>query len=141
MVDPGTRIGTHVDRGCPPLGCARPWCIAQLAEPGALDPLKIETQHHAYVEQRLIAHRSAGEQVLDRLLVTVGGIGKLGLRDLFLDHCRFDERHRAGRLSIRAHARLPRPTAFAAKRIGCWARLSSAKLAAIAVSAARPTTA
>jgi hypothetical protein len=41
--------------------------------------------------------------------VTVGGIGELSLRDLLLDHRRFDERHGSERLCITAHTRLSCP--------------------------------
>ena len=58
--------------------------------PGVPESVEVEAKHHADIEQRLIANRPAAEHVLDRLLVAVGGVGQFGLRQLLLDHSRFD---------------------------------------------------
>src|SRR5262245_64532891 len=99
--------------------------MARLPGPGCCDPRKIEAEHHAHVEQRLIAYRPSGQQVLNGFFVAIGGIGEFSLRDLLFDHRRADECDRSGRFCISAHARLPYPKFSPAKGIGTQARLSS----------------
>ena len=90
VVDGGARVGAHVERRDDPavfaMQLGRRRRRRSAAIPGALQFVEVEPQHHAHVEQRLIAHRAAAEQVLDGLLVAVGRVGKLSLRQLFFDH-------------------------------------------------------
>ena len=52
--------------------------------------MEIEAEHHADVEQRLIAHRTAAKQVLNGLLVAVARVRQFSLRQLFFDHRSFN---------------------------------------------------
>ena len=94
MVDGAARIGAHVQRRDDPavfaMQLGRRWRRRSSAIPGPLQFVEVEPQHHAHVEQGLIAHRPPAEQVLDGLLMAIGGIGKLSLRQLFFDHRRLD---------------------------------------------------
>ena len=102
MVDGGARIGAHVDRGDEPALALEVHRLRgrHAALPRRLDARVVQPQHHADVEQRLVAHRAAAEQVLDRLLVAIGGVGELGLGELLLDHRGADQGER--RIAVRA---------------------------------------
>ena len=94
MVDGDLRVSSHVDWGDAAALALRIHSPVVdrngLPMPGVPEPVKIEPEHHADVEQGLVADRAAAKQVLDGLLVAVGSIGKLGLRQLLLDHRRLD---------------------------------------------------
>src|SRR5947199_108979 len=95
---------------------ARCLACAPLPGPGSAHPVEVESQHHAPVEQRLIAYRAARQQVLDGLLVNVGGVGEFGLRHLLLDHRRLDERERSRMPAVVGHVPLLPRTAPERKR-------------------------
>ena len=90
VVDRTARVGAHVERRDDAAVFAMQLLRRRRhragAVPGALQFVEVEPKHHAHVEQRLIAYRTATEKVLDGLLVAVGGIRKLSLRQLFFDH-------------------------------------------------------
>jgi hypothetical protein len=90
VVDGPARVGAHVegrdDAAVFALQLGRRRRCGAGAVPGAFQFVEVEPQHHAHIEQRLIAHGATAEKVLDGLLVAVGGIGKLSLRQLFFDH-------------------------------------------------------
>ncbi len=103
VIHSGPRVRPHVDRRDRGLPTAFGQSIATIAQPGTSHTLEVEAEDHAHVKERLIANGAPGQQVLNGLLMAIGGIGKLRLGHLLLDHRRTYEGDRRCRLSFCTH--------------------------------------
>src|SRR5262249_15836832 len=93
---------THVDRrDATAIACKFERSVSafdgnSLAVPGVAQAVKVKTQDHADVEERLIADRTATKKVLNRLFMAIGCVTQFGLGQLLFDHRRLDTVERLG---------------------------------------------